>query len=125
MAGEVFANILLDKLDAEIWVIDALYLVPNTADCRKIELNQKVGRTSFSRTKFVCLSAAVDKLARRHTGVASIRKHGRGLIESSAETAADCQQTRCERGNQVFAGTCRHDRVHGARDGWAVIGRQH
>ena len=36
VAGEVLANILLDELDTEIWVVDALDLVPNTADCRKM-----------------------------------------------------------------------------------------
>jgi hypothetical protein len=32
MTGEVLANVLLDELNTKIWVVDALDLVPNTAD---------------------------------------------------------------------------------------------
>jgi hypothetical protein len=79
VAGEALIHVVLNELDTQIRVVDALDLVADTTDYGNRQ-SPGIPLTRIVRTKLVGLARLVDELARSQPGITSVREHCSGLI---------------------------------------------
>ena len=89
VAGEVLANVVLDELDTQVGVVDALNFVADTADYGNHQQSSVTPRRVLVRTKLVGFARLVDKLARGQSGVTGVGEHSSSLIKSTTKPATN------------------------------------